>query len=439
MNTFNRKEALDILKKMKRMISSKPTLPILNYVHAIADGQQLRLESYNMEMGGYVTAAIPFTGDSFDELFRLDSLVKVLDGVSHPSLSLTINHLRGEMEPEPEPEPAAPAEETPVEASSELPPADETPVENAASDEAAESKPAEYTPVRRYYTESEFILSSGKFSFVGPTKAGSEYPKCAFDGPELMRVKVGFKTFDEEARFVLVATNKEMPRNFTSGVLFNWTSDKITIVGTDGRRLHATPLPYFDLSVAQEGTMLVPVAAIDYLLKVGFAKTADIEFRVLGEADGDMRLFWECCGISGYFHLMDTPYPDWEKVIPETTNQFAINAGAVIAALKPIKIVASEHDGRDMAIVATGNGSMSIETVKTCIGQAKEAVDIRRVCGENEIRFALNAFYFEEALKNSVTPCGETFISCEGELDPIRFDFDGSSRIAVVMPVRLPE
>ncbi|MCX6644795.1 MAG: hypothetical protein NTY09_00315 [bacterium] len=44
-----------------------------------------------------------------------------------------------------------------------------------------------------------------------------------------------------ELEFVYAATDDSTPRNFTSGVLFDYsTPDRLRFVGTDGRRLHST-------------------------------------------------------------------------------------------------------------------------------------------------------------------------------------------------------
>ena len=54
-----------------------------------------------------------------------------------------------------------------------------------------------------------------------------------------------------------------------------------------------------------------------------------------------------------------------------------------------------------------------------------------------ETIFALNIHYMIETLKLAGTR--EVVMSNSGSLEPVRFDYDGTDRIAVVMPVRLPE
>jgi hypothetical protein len=56
-----------------------------------------------------------------------------------------------------------------------------------------------------------------------------------------------------------------------------------------------------------------------------------------------------------------------------------------------------------------------------------------------ETIFALNIHYMIETLKLARRGGRDVVMPNSGSLEPVRFDFDSTDRIAVVMPVRLPE
>jgi DNA polymerase III sliding clamp (beta) subunit (PCNA family) len=241
----------------------------------------------------------------------------------------------------------------------------------------------------------------------------------------------------DELAFVLKATSHESPRSFTAGVLFDFRpTENVVLVGTDGRRLHRSLLsPNYDWALGfpeNPTSFILPVKALDSLLKLNVDITDAVELSF-----HEALMVWKVpdAGLSGVTHLLDTPYPDYEKVIPEMTNVFRLDCKPTVQALDALSIIAHEHDGRDMVVINV-NGRLNLSVKAESTGKADADLPLTHVQGANEILVALNIDYFTDILKE----CDSLIsMSNEGALEPCRFDYPESDRIAVLMPVRLPE
>ena len=96
--------------------------------------------------------------------------------------------------------------------------------------------------------------------------------------------------------------------------------------------------------------------------------------------------------------------------------------------------IATQHDGRDMVVV-NANGTINLSARSESFGAASAEVPCTHIRGP-ETRFALNIQYMIETIKLADKTL---LMSNSGDLDPACFEYPDSERIAVVMPVRLPE
>jgi DNA polymerase III sliding clamp (beta) subunit (PCNA family) len=147
--------------------------------------------------------------------------------------------------------------------------------------------------------------------------------------------------------------------------------------------------------------------------------------------------------LSGVTHLLDTPYPEYDKVIPDWSNVFMLDSKATVQALDALSVIAHERDGRDMVVI-NANGRLNLSVKAESIGKADADLSIMHLAsgtgqGTDGIRVALNIDYFGDILKQNESPDGLIQMSNAASLDPCRFDYAESGRIAVLMPVRLPE
>jgi DNA polymerase III sliding clamp (beta) subunit (PCNA family) len=304
-------------------------------------------------------------------------------------------------------------------------------------------------------------------------KDPQDYPKSPeFDTTYFPAISHSrYQDFTTQAKFIVSAVSCDMPQNYTSGVLFSYGLDSVRLIGTDGHRLHETTF-----GGTHEGTedpespkylALVPGDIVNDLIKLGIKENPDMTFTFNGD-----YLRWEIDGIGfGTVRLMDTPYPDFENVIPETQHIFSVPVNPVLESLGPIGVIAKEPDGRDI-IVCTLNGSFTIEAQSLDLGHVKSETPCDHVaypsflCGLIEvegqdpevservrnrresliesspdgIKVAFNIDYFQDSIKLGLNSPDETVLmSGSGSLEPVKFWIEGSPQLVVLMPVRLPE
>ena len=221
--------------------------------------------------------------------------------------------------------------------------------------------------------------------------------------------------------------------SYIEGVLFDYTQpERLRLIGTDGRRLHATFTRTL-MHSADEIARLVRTEWIEAFKRLNLPADTDVflEFRC------ENILAWRIpsAGIHGVAKCIDTPYPDYDKVIPESCeSRFRVDLAATLESLDALTPVATQQDGRDMVIV-NANSVLTLSAESESMGSAKAEVSCEHIAGP-ESNFALNIIYFGETLKLAD---GEILMSNSSKLEPAVFEFPGTERVAVVMPVRLPE
>ena len=136
-------------------------------------------------------------------------------------------------------------------------------------------------------------------------------------------------------------------------------------------------------------------------------------------------------------HLLDTPYPDYEKVIPDKTEgTLGIQRERFLKSLRQVGIMAKQHDGRDMAVLECNSENLTISAKAESEGKAEIALPVKRN-GEH-MKIAFNYQY----LLDPLLAIEEDDINLEysGSLDPgvLTLPSDDSFTY-VIMPVRLPE
>jgi DNA polymerase III sliding clamp (beta) subunit (PCNA family) len=95
-------------------------------------------------------------------------------------------------------------------------------------------------------------------------------------------------------------------------------------------------------------------------------------------------------------------------------------------------------------VVINANGRLNLSVQADSVGKADADLPLIHLAseigkGNDDIRVALNIDYFGDILKQNESPDGLIQMSNAASLDPCRFDYADSGRIAVLMPVRLPE
>mgnify|MGYP001564807244 CR=1 FL=1 len=109
------------------------------------------------------------------------------------------------------------------------------------------------------------------------------------------------KQFIQAKNFVVEASGSG---KFHDKILFDFAEDKLTLVGTDGNRLHAYTLLH---DIAPSKQYVIPVE--------DFAKVNPIDQTIEFDFDAE-KFYWSSGNCKGSIYLSDSTWPTWRSVIP---------------------------------------------------------------------------------------------------------------------------
>jgi DNA polymerase-3 subunit beta len=172
----------------------------------------------------------------------------------------------------------------------------------------------------------------------------------------------------ELIRRTLFATDTESSRYALGGVLLEFTRDKVTAVGTDGRRLAKMEGPCKTVGHCSydDSTTIVP------------ARSMQLIERAFSDLDADIRIAVHANDIllkspraMVYSRLVEGRFPKWRDVFPKRREavQIELAVGPVYAAVRQAAIVASDESrGIDFAF---SEGSLVLSGSAAEVGQSR--------------------------------------------------------------------
>jgi len=199
-----------------------------------------------------------------------------------------------------------------------------------------------------------------------------EFPAVAtFDEQRYHRLPA--RLLRELVRRTLFAADAEGGRYALGGALLEFASDRITAVGTDGRRLAKMEGPAESVGghENQDSTTIVP------------ARSLQLIERTLGDGDAEVLLAARTNDLLVqspraviYTRLIEGRYPKWRDVIPRRSDgvRIQLTVGPVYAAVRQSAIVASDESrGVDFTF---GEGSLVLAGSSADYGQSRVELPI---------------------------------------------------------------
>ena len=367
------KDFLRTLNIVIRAIATKPTLPILaNILIDVSDGQ-VELTGYNMEAG-----------------IRCRMAAEVSDGgqVAVPAKMLQeiVSNLSDEMFD-------------------------------------LESKDASLVTIK---------TPSSTYKLAG--RPGDDYPNLPEFSDRDEQVTMPIPIFNDYLRKTIFASSTEMSKTFTSGILLEFTEQKMHIVATDGRRLALieAAIPA-GRKAKKDIRALVPA---DIMVDLNRILSSDFEGDIEMSISASLASF-RFDDVEVISHLMDVNFPDYRKVIPgELKGSIIIDRKALIRSLKGVAIMAKLREGRDMSVLATKGKELSVSSAVENVGSVLEKIPIEKE-GE-EMKVAFNYQFLLEPLNNIDED--KVTLKYAGHLDPGVLSVpEVEGYTYVIMPVRMAE
>ncbi len=243
-----------------------------------------------------------------------------------------------------------------------------------------------------------------------------------------------FSEFTRATKHVYVATAPNTGNTFISGILIDVQECDMDMVGTDGLRLHYAGLEGW---LQESGwKALIPAEIALKIAKLKANPSSRFEFGIRHLDDTDY-FAWSIDCIEGFCSLMDTPFPEWEKVIPtDNTGLLEVQADKLAKCIDRLSPIAKADDGRDM-VTLSGNNVLTVSARAESKGAGQSTIECDHISGPDML-VALNYIFLLDVLK--LHKGKAIHLKFEGDLDPVMIRSCGDgTRSCILMPVRLPE
>mgnify|MGYP002624227534 CR=1 FL=1 len=211
------------------------------------------------------------------------------------------------------------------------------------------------------------VIKGERSEFKLPGANPEEFPDvAAFEDKAHHEVPARF--LKELIRRTLFATDTESSRYALGGVLLEFDSDKLTAVGTDGRRLAKMEGPAMSVEggSSSETMTIVPSKAMQLIERA--LSDGDAEVQIAAH-NSDVQVKSPRATI--YARLVEGRFPKWRDVLPQRTgsNKIELSVGPVFAAVRQASIVASE-ESRGILLTFDG-GTLTISGQTAEVGQSR--------------------------------------------------------------------
>jgi DNA polymerase-3 subunit beta len=208
--------------------------------------------------------------------------------------------------------------------------------------------------------------------FKLPGQNPDEFPEVASFVEENYH-EISARLLKELIHRTLFATDTESSRYALGGVLLEFESDKITAVGTDGRRLAKMEGPCKTVGHCSydDTTTIVPARSMQ-LIERAFTDL-DAEIRIAVHAN-DILL--KSPRVMIYSRLVEGRFPKWRDVFPKRREavQIELAVGPVYAALRQASIVSNDESrGIDFAFA---EGSLVLSGSTAEVGQSRVEIPV---------------------------------------------------------------
>lgn len=270
--------------------------------------------------------------------------------------------------------------------------------------------------------DSTVVIKSGSSLFKLHAQDKSEYPEL----PDLSNspsFTVDTPTLKELLTRTSFAVAKEDSRHVLNGVLFQITENKVTLIGTDGKRL--AKISADREQAALKGQYIVPLKAVEEIVKTLEGKEpAKLLFQ-------DDKIAVQTASITVSSKLLSGEYPDVSRVIPTKASiTVHLHREELMTLLRQISLFTSEisHSVRFVFI----NGLLELSATSSEVGEGKVSMPVDYSGANFEIAF--NPSFFLDILKH----CKDETVTF-GITDSFNPGMitDQTTALFVIMPMRL--
>jgi DNA polymerase-3 subunit beta len=236
-------------------------------------------------------------------------------------------------------------------------------------------------------TKSTIKPSKKKIKFQLKSISSEKFPEFPVSSEKYFDMPV--KEFKDMIMQTVFAVSDDETRYFMNGVHLEKVDGKIVMVATDGRRLAYIGKPMGD-EIKDFSGVIIPPKILTILMK----RAGDEGLVSISVTDKTLFIRFGSYNLSSV--LIEGPFPNYKRVIPESQNSmFIVNRLEMLDALKRVSLLVEQKSRR--IYMGLASGSVSVYSEENDIGVAREEIPCKYE-GE-ELSIALNYRYIEEPFK----------------------------------------
>ncbi len=271
---------------------------------------------------------------------------------------------------------------------------------------------------------AEITTGSSVFKINGMNKA--EFPALP-DLNNLPEITLPSSALKEMLSKTAFSAAKEDSRYMLNGVQFTIVDQKISFIGTDGKRL-AKASTSCSADRQLRGQHVIPLKAVEEMIKI--LDDSDTPVNISLAPD---KIALEAGSQTLIAKLLSGQFPDVERVIPSNLiHQFAIHREELMALLRQISLFTSESSNSVRFSFETGQ--LHLSATSTDIGEGKVSMPVDFAGARFDIAF--NPYYLLDILRH--TKDETVRIGLNDSHNPGLIT-DSTSALFVIMPMRLNE
>lgn len=269
---------------------------------------------------------------------------------------------------------------------------------------------------------AEITTGTSVFKINGMNKA--EFPALPdlTGSPEISLPNSVLKEMFSKTAF---SAAREDSRYMLNGVHVQIAQQKVTFIGTDGKRLAKTSVKVaIDPSI--QGTYVIPLKAVEEMIKMLDDSDTPVSLSLAHD-----KVSLENGPLTLITKLLSGQYPDVERVIPaQLAQNFAIHREELMSLLRQISLFTSEMSSSVRFSFETGQ--LHLAAMSSEIGEGRVSMPVDYSGPKLEIAF--NPFYFLDILRHSKD---ETFRFGLNDPHNPGLITDSTQALFVIMPMRL--
>ncbi len=272
--------------------------------------------------------------------------------------------------------------------------------------------------------EDNLAIVTGSGNFKLYTFEPDEFPPVA---PKESGEGVRVQSADlvNLAALTVYAAARETTRYAINGLLLDVEGSKVTMVGTDGRRLACASATLLEKS-AEPVSCILPTRAVQMLSRLSPAEDGEMKVMV-----SESQAVFDLAGIQLISAIIEGKFPSYSSVIPkESTCKITADRVVLLGALRQAAVLASE-DSHGVKVTVSSN-KLAIESHSAEQGEA--AIEAPVETNGNELQIAFNPNYLIEALRVLTTE--QVILELKEPKTPLVMK-SGTNFTYVLMPVTI--